>query len=353
MQIHAPSCFAAAKHVISNRYISIRIPSVSENENHPFSIASAPGDEELQVVIKVVGDWTGELRRQVENGTVCPGVMVAVFGPYGAPAQSVFKYKSVILVCGGIGVTPFASILQFFNSNLQHDSESFDHTNPRHGQTPGRHRSMTFAENAHVNHLATLQHDARTQEVQFIWVCSDLSSVSWFTDVLKGPSSQFCHRNYSALSTAFFFPLLTRSPSFPDIHLNQKSQVCTIRIKIYITSLPGERLDTMAFHLARRMFFDACGYDAFCGLAEPCCCGRPDWFEVFTEASKQNDAKHKGNKGACALLDGICAFWLGLFSCTPALFRHCSHVLLLLQRLVCSSAGLRRWKKISQSASRV
>jgi respiratory burst oxidase len=165
------------------RYVSIRIPSVSENENHPFSIASSPGDEELQLVIKIVGDWTGELRRQVEDGTVAPGVMTTVFGPYGAPAQSVFKYESVILVCGGIGVTPFASILQFFNSNLQHDGESFHHTNPRHGHisaTPGRSRSAT------VNQLTSFKHDTRTKEVQFIWVCSDLSSVSWFTKVLQG-----------------------------------------------------------------------------------------------------------------------------------------------------------------------
>jgi hypothetical protein len=45
------------------------------------------------------------------------------------------------------------------------------------------------------------------------------------------------------------------------------------------------------------MFFDACGYDAFCGLSELCCCGRPDWFDVFSEASKKNDAKHKFSKG--------------------------------------------------------
>jgi ferredoxin-NADP reductase len=114
--------------------------------------------------------------------------MVTVFGPYGAPAQSVFKYRSVILVCGGIGVTPFASILQFFNSSLQHDGESFDHTNPKHGRTPGRHRAMTLAENLSINHLSSLQHNTRTEEVQFIWVCSDLSAVSWFTKVLHGAS---------------------------------------------------------------------------------------------------------------------------------------------------------------------
>ena len=168
------------------RYISIRIPSISENENHPFSIASPPGDEELQVVIKVVGDWTGELRRQVENGTVCPGIMVTVFGPYGAPAQNVFKHKSVILVCGGIGVTPFASILQFFNSNRDHDAESFDHTNTKHGHTPGRSRAMSVLDNTQMTNFSALQHSARTEEVQFIWVCSDLSSLSWFTKILKG-----------------------------------------------------------------------------------------------------------------------------------------------------------------------
>jgi predicted ferric reductase len=174
------------------RYISIRIPSVSENENHPFSIASAPGDEELQVVIKVVGDWTGELLQQVKNGTVCPGAMVTVFGPYGAPAQNVFKNRSVILVCGGIGVTPFASILQFFNSNREHDAESFDYSNPKHGQTPGRSRA-TVVESSQMNNLTTLQHDARTKEVLFIWVCSDLSSLTWFTKILKGANDSLPH----------------------------------------------------------------------------------------------------------------------------------------------------------------
>jgi hypothetical protein len=66
-------------------------------------------------------------------------------------------------------------------------------------------------------------------------------------------------------------------------------------MKVYVTSLPGERLDTMAFHLAKRMFFDACGYDVFTHLSVPCCCGRPDWNEVFMEASKKHDAKKRAS----------------------------------------------------------
>lgn len=213
--------------------------------------------------------------------------MVTVFGPYGAPAQNVFKNRSVILVCGGIGVTPFASILQFFNSNREHDAESFDHTNPKHSHTPGRSRAMSVLENTTMNHFAALQQSARTEEVQFIWVCSDLSSLSWFTTILKGEK-------------VLYGPSVTLNcndahPS--DINLNQRSQVCAIRIQVYITSLPSERLDTVAFHLAKRMFFEACGYDAFSSLSELCYCGRPDWFEVLTEATKRNDVKRKGGSG--------------------------------------------------------
>jgi hypothetical protein len=87
----------------------------------------------------------------------------------------------------------------------------------------------------------------------------------------------------------------------------------------------------MAFHLAKRMFFEACGYDAFCGLCEPCGCGRPDWFDILTEASKQSDARHKGGTGApgivsrcgadcpCSLLNSQKTLFsdIGVFFCGP------------------------------------
>jgi NADPH oxidase len=33
-------------------------------------------------------------------------------GPYGAASEDIFDYRHVLLVAAGIGVTPFASILQ-------------------------------------------------------------------------------------------------------------------------------------------------------------------------------------------------------------------------------------------------
>lgn len=40
---------------------------------HPFSITSAPGDDYLSVHIRIVGDWTHELKRVFteDKGSTC------------------------------------------------------------------------------------------------------------------------------------------------------------------------------------------------------------------------------------------------------------------------------------------
>ena len=37
---------------------------------------------------------------------------IHVDGPFGAPASDIFRAEHAVLICTGIGVTPFASILQ-------------------------------------------------------------------------------------------------------------------------------------------------------------------------------------------------------------------------------------------------
>ena len=37
---------------------------------------------------------------------------IAIDGPYGAPSSHIFRAQHAVLVAAGIGVTPFASILQ-------------------------------------------------------------------------------------------------------------------------------------------------------------------------------------------------------------------------------------------------
>lgn len=99
------------------QYAEIKIPSISQSEWHPFTIASAPGtkDHEVTFYIKAAGRWTNQLYDLVESASA-PGpmedVVVRIRGPHGAPAQNYLAYKHLIVIGSGIGVTPLLSVWQ-------------------------------------------------------------------------------------------------------------------------------------------------------------------------------------------------------------------------------------------------
>jgi predicted ferric reductase len=80
-------------------------------ELHPFSITSAPGEHELRMVVKAIGDFTTGLR------DVVPGSMVRVEGPYGGFWRGGRAYRRQVWIAGGIGVTPFLSIARSLRSD--------------------------------------------------------------------------------------------------------------------------------------------------------------------------------------------------------------------------------------------
>lgn len=87
-------------------FISLQSKNLS-SEPHPFSIASSPKDNHLRFCIKIVGDYTLRLRE------LKIGDLVKVAGPYGQFSQRFFNSgKEAIFIAGGIGVTPFLSILK-------------------------------------------------------------------------------------------------------------------------------------------------------------------------------------------------------------------------------------------------
>lgn len=78
-------------------------------EQHPFSIVSAPTDAFLKLSIKNSGDYT---RRLV---LARAGMRAKIFGPYGMFGEkSVAKNKDEIWIAGGIGITPFMSLLRYY-----------------------------------------------------------------------------------------------------------------------------------------------------------------------------------------------------------------------------------------------
>ena len=74
-------------------------------QGHPFSYSSLPGQSRLRLTYKKSGDFTNHLDQ------VKPGTRVLMDGAYGIfTAERAIKPK-LLLIAGGIGVTPFISLL--------------------------------------------------------------------------------------------------------------------------------------------------------------------------------------------------------------------------------------------------
>lgn len=74
-------------------------------EEHPFSISMEPGGAELRITPKAIGDFTTKL------GSVLEGTPVVVDGPYGRFVTAVANHKKLVLIAGGIGITPLRAML--------------------------------------------------------------------------------------------------------------------------------------------------------------------------------------------------------------------------------------------------
>ncbi|PWA82413.1 ferric reduction oxidase 7 [Artemisia annua] len=112
-------------------WVFIQIRELSWLQWHPFSVSSSPldGKHHLAVLIKVLGDWTEKLRGRISSvpgetdGLLQPNVTLkaSVEGPYGHESPYHLTYENLILVAGGIGISPFIAIL---SDILQHIRDS-------------------------------------------------------------------------------------------------------------------------------------------------------------------------------------------------------------------------------------
>lgn len=96
-------------------YLFLRIPAVARHEWHPFTISSAPERQNITVHIRNLGNWTSAIRKLAEDisraGSRAP-LTGYIDGPYGTPSGHIFESKRAIMIGAGIGVTPFAAILE-------------------------------------------------------------------------------------------------------------------------------------------------------------------------------------------------------------------------------------------------
>ncbi|CAG8486880.1 8011_t:CDS:2 [Acaulospora morrowiae] len=170
----------------AGQYMFVNIPQlklpVSLIAWHPFSYSSAPsakdkGVHNASIHVKTQGGFTRTLYANSQK-TEAP-LKLRIDGPYGKPSIDFKAHRTVLLVAGGIGITPMISILRDLVSRQV--------------------TSMPVA----------------TQEIHFMWIIPDQVAHSWFAEEIReiiAQSSALPKEKY-LLDIKIFF---TRAKSTPS-----------------------------------------------------------------------------------------------------------------------------------------
>ncbi|KAM4036443.1 dual oxidase 1-like [Anomaloglossus baeobatrachus] len=147
VKFHRPSDFEYK----SGQWVRIACLTLGTDEYHPFTLTSAPHEDGLSLHIRAVGPWTTSLRQLCSSPSTTGMKFPKLFldGPFGEGHQEWNKFEVSVLVGGGIGVTPFASILKdlVFKSSV----------------------------NARI----------QCKKIYFIWVTRTQRQFEWLTDIIK------------------------------------------------------------------------------------------------------------------------------------------------------------------------
>ncbi|XP_033625250.1 NADPH oxidase 5-like [Asterias rubens] len=170
---------------------------------------------------------------------------VHIQGPYGTPSTSIFHSEHAVMIGAGIGVTPYASILQ----SIMY-----------------RHRNI-ISECPNCNHswvdLERQKRALRVRKVDFIWMNRNYMAFEWFVDLLLHLENQ--QSEYS----------LDR---FLDIHL-------------FITGMKRFDLKNIGLQMALDLVHEKENRDLLTGLKTKLQAGRPDWEKLFTKIKSENRGK--------------------------------------------------------------
>ncbi|HKO90634.1 MAG TPA: ferric reductase-like transmembrane domain-containing protein [Polyangiaceae bacterium] len=131
-------------------YLFLKVPAIAPHEWHPFTISSAPERQHLTLHVRSLGNFTRALQQLIEKQPIRrpgPPLGVLIDGPYGTASGAILESRHAVLICAGIGVTPFASVLE---------------------STVLRSRART----------------SRLEKVHFFWLNRDVQPFEWFGELL-------------------------------------------------------------------------------------------------------------------------------------------------------------------------
>ncbi|XP_075526678.1 NADPH oxidase [Dermacentor variabilis] len=172
---------------------------------------------------------------------------VRIDGPYGSPSSHIFQAQHAVLVAAGIGVTPFASILQ----SIMYRYYQARSTCPQ--------CSHCWVEKLPSSVM-------KLRKVDFIWINRSQQSLEWFVRLLSDLEAE----------QALLGDVLER---FLDVH-------------IYITSaLSRTDMKAVGLQLALDLLHEKDKRCLISGLKSRTQPGRPDWEKVFQGIKEQKKGK--------------------------------------------------------------
>ncbi|XP_053933080.1 NADPH oxidase 5 isoform X1 [Cuculus canorus] len=326
-------------------YVYLNIPAIATYEWHPFTISSAPEQQEtLWLHIRSLGQWTNKLYeyfqqpqlpslepkplsrslrekrcRRREQGGLCSragsvegsvatggdgavqltsykatstaaapreedspaegvsaglgethrfcSIKCYIDGPYGTPTRRIFTSEHAVLIGAGIGITPFASILQSIMYRYRRRKQS----------CPSCHYSWC--------------EDLRDEEmmlrkVDFIWINRDQKHFEWFVSLLTKLEMEQAEEEPGG--------------RFLEMHM-------------YMTSALGKNdMKAIGLQMALDLLAAKEQRDSITGLRTRTQPGRPDWSKVFRKVAEEKRGK-------------VQVFFCGSPALAKVIRAHCDH----------------------------
>ncbi|KAI3959399.1 hypothetical protein MKW98_018989 [Papaver atlanticum] len=252
----------------SGQYVFLKCSAVSPFEWHPFSLTSSPADGHLSVHIRVLGDWTAQLKnvlsksssgaKSIPVGTAGESniqfAKVMVDGPYGALAQDYKNYEVVLLVGFGIGATSMISIIKDIVNNMK-DNEESDLERGKSAATSARNSSH----NKGSIHPRNNTSEIKMKRGYFYWVIKEEGSI----ELLKNEMTEVAKMDTGGVIEPLNF-------------------IC-VRVRF-------GKYNSWASLIASIQCLDQAknGIDIVCGTSIKFHFGRPDWNNVYMRISRNH-----------------------------------------------------------------
>ncbi|XP_026221875.1 NADPH oxidase 5 [Anabas testudineus] len=236
-----------------NGFLSdVALASVSgaQGPGEPLSDKLGPAERGEAPPLKEISAKFGE------NHRFC-NIKCYVDGPFGTPTRQIFASEHAVLIGAGIGITPFASILQSIMYRYRRRKQNCPNC------------SYSWCENIKDS-------DMKLRKVDFIWINRDQKSFEWFVSLL----------------TKLEMDQADEEPEgrFLEMHM-------------YMTSaLSKNDMKAIGLQMALDLLAKKEKRDSITGLRTRTQPGRPEWGKVFQKVSEENKGKvHVFYCGAPAL----------------------------------------------------